>query len=340
MTTFQRFTTVVAPAVAAFQGQQPYDIVSVAAVMAELAISDQSKIANFKTWITQASAGAARYCNRVFPVELIQDQLFTPRDAFPPIAIGGVEQLELSRSPIATTPCQAGLGAPPTPVLSITSGGLLAAARCYVRITYLTAMGETAVSAEANIVVPASDVLVVTSPAQDIQNLATGWNVYVGSAPGKETLQNGSPLSIGTSWTEPLTGLISGAAMPSFVSIVENGRGLAEGVDFLVDYDSGLLTRLDINGWPKRWRPLPTVALYPAGWVLTDPTFADAVEGVTMLVKGRFYAQNRDPTLRSENIEGVYSAQWWYAAGPGADTGDLPPLVQAKLDRYRTPVVG
>lgn len=338
---FRRFTTVVVPAVAAFQGQQPYDIVSVVAVMAEINITDQSKVSNLKTWITQASAAAAKFCNRVFPVETLQEQLFPPRDAYPPVAIGGVDPLELARSPIASQPNQAGLGPPGlAPTLSITSGGMLAAARCYVRATYVTALGETAVSPEANVVVPASDLLVVTSPPQDIQGIATGWNVYVGTAAGQETLQNAAPLAIGTNWTEPLVGLLTGSALPSYLSIVENGNGLAEGIDFLIDYATGLLTRLDTNGWPRRWPALPIVAFYQAGFVLTDPTFADAVEAVTILVKGRYFAQSRDPALRQENVEGVYSAQWWYAAGPGAATGDLPPNIQAKLERYRAPVVG
>lgn len=339
---FNRFTTVVVPAVAAFQGQQPYDLVSLAAVKAELVLTDQSKDASLKTWITEASAAAARFCDRVFPIETIQEQVYPPRDAFPPMVIGGADPLALERSPIASPANSVGLGPPGVaPLLTTASGGVLAASRCYVRVTYLAALGETAVSPEASIVVPAGGLLTVASPPQDTKGLATGWNVYVGTAPGQETLQNSVPLAIGASWTEPLTGLVTGtAALPAYLSIVENGNGLAEGVDFLVDYKTGLLTRLDTNGWPRRWPPLPIVVLYQAGWSIFDPTFADAVDAVVRLVKGRFFAQGRDPAVRQENVEGVWSATYWFGAGPGAATGNLPPDVQALLEKYRTPVVG
>ena len=41
---------------------------------------------------------------------------------------------------------------------------------------------------------------------------ASHWNVYVGTASGTETLQ--APVAFGSGWTEPGTGLVSGAALP------------------------------------------------------------------------------------------------------------------------------
>lgn len=341
---FERFSTVVVAATPAFSGQGAYDLVDLATVRAELGITDGSRDTDLKRWITQSSGEAARFCNRVFPVELVQEQLFPPRDHFPPIAIGGAGPLRLSRCPIASTACVAGIAAPTAPSLSVVGGGLLAATRYFVRITYVTAAGETAVSAESVLAVGTGQLLSVASPAADSQGLATGWNVYVGSKAGQETLQSAAPLPIGTAWTEPLLGIVTGPAslgpLPSFVSVIENQIPLTEGVDFLVDYDTGELTRLEVNGWPRRWPPLPIVVLCPFGYAMTDPGMVDAQDAVTRMVKGRYYAQTRDPALRQENVEGVWSATYWYGAGPGAATGDLPPDIESILERYRSPVFG
>jgi Phage gp6-like head-tail connector protein len=221
-------TTVVTPATAAFEGQQPYDLVDLATVKAELNITDTSKDSLLLRWITEASAAAANFCNRVFPVESLKDQIFPPRDYFPAATvIGGVMPLQLSRWPITASP-----------------------------------------------------------------------------------------------------------------TVTENGVALVENTDFIAKYDVGQLLRLDANGWPKRWPALPTVVQYQAGYGLTDPTLADLVDGVIRYVKGRYFAQMRDPALRSENIVGAYEAQYWFAAGPGATVGNLPPDIQALWEKYRAPVLG
>ena len=98
-------TTVVTAATAAFQGQQPYDLVDLPTLKAELNLTDGSKDALLLRWITQASAAAAKFCNCVFPVETVQDQIFPPRDYFPvPVVIGGVMPLQLSRWPVSEFP--------------------------------------------------------------------------------------------------------------------------------------------------------------------------------------------------------------------------------------------
>jgi len=220
-------STVVASATAAFQGQQPYDVVDLPTVKAELNLIDGRKDALLLRWITQASAAAAKFCNRVFAVETVQDQIFPPRDYFPaPTVIGGVMPLQLSRWPVTQSP-----------------------------------------------------------------------------------------------------------------TVTENGVALLENTDFIVKYDVGQLLRLDVKGWPRRWPALPTVVQYPAGYKPTDPDFADAVDAVIRMVKARYFAQARDPALRSENIVGAYEVQYWFASGPGAAVGNLTPDVEALLDKYRVPVV-
>lgn len=120
------------------------------------------------------------------------------------IAIVILNNLGVTMPPIAV---------PAAPVLSAVAGGTLAATTYYAKITYTNAIGETLPSPEASLAVVADDVLSVASPAAT--SGATGWNVFVSTATGTETLQNSSPIAIGTAWQEPTTGLVAGSALPT-----------------------------------------------------------------------------------------------------------------------------
>lgn len=103
--------------------------------------------------------------------------------------------------------------------LSQVAGGVLAQTTYFVVITYVNAKGETLQSNEQSLLVNANNVLAVASPlAEDMPlvsgDAATGWNVYVGTASGNETKQNGAAINIGTNWQEPNTGLIAGVVPP------------------------------------------------------------------------------------------------------------------------------
>jgi hypothetical protein len=97
------------------------------------------------------------------------------------------------------------------------SGGSLAATTYFVVFTYTNASGETNVSPEQQLAVAADNLLTVslTAPIGGTGN-ATGWNVYAGTASGSETLQNSTPISLSSTWTEPTTGLVNGAAPTGF----------------------------------------------------------------------------------------------------------------------------
>ncbi len=103
------------------------------------------------------------------------------------------------------------LASPSAPALSQVSGGSLAARTNYVKITYLSANGETLGSTEASLAISANHLLKVASPSAETG--ARSWNVYVSVSTGTETLQ--ANVAIGTAWTEPTGGLVSGAALPS-----------------------------------------------------------------------------------------------------------------------------
>ncbi len=101
---------------------------------------------------------------------------------------------------------------PPAPILSTTAAGALPARNYSVVVTYFNpATGETTASAASSIAIPANDVLIVTSPAAEAG--VTEYRVYADQVAGSEKLQ--ATVNIGASFTEPVTGLVAGAAPPS-----------------------------------------------------------------------------------------------------------------------------
>lgn len=109
---------------------------------------------------------------------------------------------------------------------------------------------------------------------------------------------------------------------------------LTEDTDFRVDNKNGQLIRLNSNGNPCKWLPTYVAVNYVGGF---DDIPADVTDAVCRMVRSRYYANSRDPMLRSENIVGVYEAQYWIAVG--STTGNMMPDVADVLDNYRVPVV-
>jgi hypothetical protein len=336
-------STVLVPAVPAYSGQGAYDLVALDAITQELRDCNTRLYPAILSWITQASAACIKFIDRVPQIETVQDLFYPPRDYWPaPTVIGGLRPLQLTRYPIACSPSPAGTPPPLAPVLSYVPGGALAKATYYVKITYVTPTGETATSLEATLVVPANNLLVVAGPIADGEQIAVGWNCYIGTASWGETLQNSDPLQVGSAFTLPSGGLVDGAAMPNYILVVENNNPLAEGqdLDFIVKKAEGQLIRLDSNGYPRRWPAYIDQIQYPSGFDVTLPIFQDLADAVTRMVRDRYFARDRDGRLRSENTVGVYEATYWFGSGPGAEVKNLAPDVQAILEMYRVPVCG
>ena len=100
--------------------------------------------------------------------------------------------------------------APGAPVTGTTAGGTLAATTYFVRTTLVNAQGETLASSEVSQAALINTLLTVNSPVA--ASGATAYRIYAGQATGSETLQATVP--IGTNWTEPTTGLITGVPVP------------------------------------------------------------------------------------------------------------------------------
>jgi hypothetical protein len=147
----------------------------------------------------------------------------TPTDSGSAVIISG--------SGASTITLPSAIAAPSAPTLTQTAGGTLSATTYYAKITLTNASGETIASAESTLAVSANHLLGLTSPGTVAG--ATGYNVYVGTTSGAETKQNTSAIPIGTNWTQPTSGLVSGGPLvpvgntaspdESFTSTIVNG---------------------------------------------------------------------------------------------------------------------
>lgn len=88
-------TTVLTPA-------SSYDLTDLATVHDELNIpsNDTSNDTFLSRSISQVSIDIANYCNRVFPVESVQDYFDVQQDPYPYQTPGGVRNLQLTRWPV------------------------------------------------------------------------------------------------------------------------------------------------------------------------------------------------------------------------------------------------
>ena len=125
---------------------------------------------------------------------------------------------------------------PSTPILSSAAGGSLLNRTYFVRVTFVdTAGGESYPSPiTASIFVPANQLASVITPTLHYNRTSTGiiygfYNVYAGPIEGGETLQNLTPIPMGTNWTEPGSGLTtSGVSVPVATTLAPMGGYIIE----------------------------------------------------------------------------------------------------------------
>ena len=79
-----------------------FDLTTLATIKDDLRIpsTDTSSDLTLARYITEQSALAAGYCNRIFAAESLTETLYLERDPFPYQVPGGVRQLQLSRWPL------------------------------------------------------------------------------------------------------------------------------------------------------------------------------------------------------------------------------------------------
>jgi hypothetical protein len=81
-----------------------YDLTTLENIKDDLAIpdTDTSSDATLARFITEQSALVAQYCNRVFPIETMQDVIYPDRDPYPYQVTGMLSELMLSRWPVVS----------------------------------------------------------------------------------------------------------------------------------------------------------------------------------------------------------------------------------------------
>jgi hypothetical protein len=143
---------------------------------------------------------------------------------------------------------------------------------------------------------------------------------------------------------EPWPNMISGLRLlhltrwpiTAVATVIEDGTTLVADTDFRTDKARGQLIRLNSDGYPTRWPAVAISAQYSAGY---NPLPGPAVDAAMRMVVGRWYRRGRDPALKSETADGVWSASYWFGGGPESSTGHLTPDVEGLLDAYRVPVI-
>lgn len=126
------------------------------------------------------------------------------------------------------------------------------------------------------------------------------------------------------------------------VSVTEGDTDLEQDVDFRL-LGAGVIERLS-----GCWSTGPIVVDYTAGWVAPpddaseepdgEPMPADLVALIAGQVKLSFLQQGQDPTLRSEDVPGVWSGSYNVPGGDSISAFGLGVALQTALDAYRAPL--
>ncbi len=130
-----------------------------------------------------------------------------------PIPIG---RTFTSTVPLPTPNPTTNIAAPDHPSLHGVALAGTPAATYFVRLTFVTSAGESAVSAESQKSLPANQGISVDAPGGGSAPTPTGYNVYVATASGAETRQNPKPVLMGNSWQMTNPSLLVGAPPPAY----------------------------------------------------------------------------------------------------------------------------
>jgi hypothetical protein len=218
----------------------PYDLTDLVTVHDELSIpiTDTSNDAFLSRAITQASKTIANYCNRVFALEGVQDQIFLQQDPYPWQVPGGVDALQLSRWPAAASGVVTFTG---NTHGSIVIDGIVSTAGICPGMLVFSADGSLSAGARVSSVAPKS--LILTQPAT--------------------TTESGVSFSTGVQVVQTLS--------------VGQPQTLVYGQNFTIDAQRGWLIRLDaFTGISVNWESIPVTVQYQAGYRKVPADLVDA----------------------------------------------------------------
>lgn len=121
----------------------------------------------------------------------------------------------------------------------------------------------------------------------------------------------------------------------SIASVVEDGTTL-DAADYEANAENGLLRRLS-NDAIVSWSGSKIVVSYTAGYSLPNSAPEALQRACVDLVAYYRASAGRDPSLRSESVEGIDSASYFDGAG---ERGGLPPAVAGLLQQFQIPSFG
>jgi hypothetical protein len=217
-----------------------YDLTDLDTVHDELTIAaaDPSNDPFLSRAITQASTAIANYCNRVFQVEALQDQIFIQQDAYPYQVPGGVFPLQLSRWPLVETTVVSFVG---NTHGTTTVDGIVSTSGLVAGLLVFAADGS----------VPAgTTIAAVAAHSITLSNAATSSETGLQFSTGVQVIQT---LSVGDT------------------------QALIYGQDFTIDAAKGWLVRLNTwTGVSQMWEAVPVTVQYQAGYAVVPFDLVDA----------------------------------------------------------------
>lgn len=202
----------------------------------------------------------------VYPMVQLEQATFMDAAAgFPAVGFGPPQAFfiytDQGTAPGTTLPV------PAAPVFAIATGTSTVTS-VQAEVTYVSAAGETTVSASTTQAITTTQQAVVLSP-QGVSN-ATGYNVYVIHS-GTYWLQNASPIALGTPFTVPSTPLTTGTNPP--VSNTATGSGTG-GAMFAQLYPAAMLGQVNVyyKARPQLWADTTATS-----WTNLDTSMQEAV---------------------------------------------------------------
>jgi hypothetical protein len=148
--------------------------------------------------------------------------------------------------------------------------------------------------------------------------------------------------AVQTFWHEqydvsPTVLVLDRAPVATIASVVVDGVTY-DASRYRLDPKTGELFALHSSGYPSVWIFWNSVIVnYEGGYILppaSDRDLPKGIEGACIdLLSSYWAAKGRDPAVRSEEVPGVISKQYW--VGAVGEDGELPPSVVMKLAPFR-----
>jgi hypothetical protein len=141
-------------------------------------------------------------------------------------------------------------------------------------------------------------------------------------------------------YSEAVTALVlERAPVVDIDEITIDARVLVDG-EWMLDEVSGLLYWIDGTGLSTPWRFATSVAVsYSGGWVMPgdeDRTLPPALEAAAVAYcRSMLASRDRDPMLRSVEIPGVITRDYYSHNRAGGESALLPPDVVSMLNPFK-----